>query len=283
MPRGTRAAPRSRRGTRPPRRGGRARPPRAAARRTQVPRSECAKGVSARGGERHAGGRPDVRGMPAFARAVVRETPWVRALTRVASAVRLMMTQVIINKPRKVRFRIASERHDSRCPDAIARTESQRPRHRFSRNGRIWVCATTPASAALERAASARTRCGDARAASARACTSKPRVRGSRAVPPVAPTARTPARILVVERASSWRVHPSIVPLSVKKPRVTMPTPVPTDILVRPRVPEAPLRPLPPGALLAASAAAWSRPKMSLDAHADRFFAPARRARSGSS
>ena len=115
------------------------------------------------------------------------------------------------------------------------------------------------------------------RAASARACTSKPRVRGSRAVPPVAPTARTPARILVVERASSWRVHPSIVPLSVKKPRVTMPTPVPTDILVRPRVPEAPLRPLPPGALLAASAAllaSFEPDKMSLDAHADRFFAP---------
>ena len=63
----------------------------------------------------------------------------------------------------------------------------------------------------------------------------------------------------------------------MKKPRVTMPTPVPTDILVRPRVPEAPLRPLPPGALLAASAAllaSFEPDKMSLDAHADRFFAP---------
>lgn len=57
-----------------------------------------------------------------------------------------------------------------------------------------------------------------------------------------------------------------------------MPTPVPTDILVRPRVPEAPLRPLPPGSLLASATAllaSFEPDKMSLDAHADRFFAAA--------
>ena len=203
----------------------------------------------------------------------------MRALTRAASAVSMVMDLVIINKPRKVRFRIASERHDSRCPDAIARTESQRPRHRFSRNGRIWVCATTPASAALERAASARTRCGDARAASARACTSKPRVPGvSRAVPPVAPTARTAARILVVERASSWRGS------SIRRPtfreeaaRPPCRPQSPRTSWSAPACPRAPSRPLPPGALLAASAAllaSFEPDKMGLDAHADRFFAP---------
>jgi urocanate hydratase len=48
---------------------------------------------------------------------------------------------------------------------------------------------------ALERAASARTRCGVVRAASARAHTAKRRARGTtRAEPPVVPTARAPSR-----------------------------------------------------------------------------------------
>ena len=73
------------------------------------------------------------------------------------------------------------------------------------------------------------------------------------------------------EEASERRV--TRVPSSI-----TMPTPVPTDILVRPRVPEAPLRPLPPNALLKSATAllaSFEPEKMSLDAHADRFFAAA--------
>jgi len=57
-----------------------------------------------------------------------------------------------------------------------------------------------------------------------------------------------------------------------------MPVPVPTDIMVRPRVPEAPLRLLPPRGLLNASAAllrSFNGDKMTLDAHADQFFASA--------
>ena len=130
-------------------------------------------------------------------------------------------------------------------------------------NGRIWVCGTTPASAALIRVASARTRWGDARAASTRARTAKRCVPGFRAGPPVVSKARAPARILGFRR---------------REDLVIMPTPVPTDIMVRPRVPEAPSRPLPPGSLLASATAAlasFEPDKMSLDAHADAFFAAA--------
>ena len=57
-----------------------------------------------------------------------------------------------------------------------------------------------------------------------------------------------------------------------------MPNPVPTDIMVRPRVPEAPLRFISPSDLLQASTAlfqSFNSDKMSLDTHAEQFFAPA--------